>query len=89
MLWSSTISLQLCASTPNTGSALAAIISPVIGGFLIDKTGNWEPPFVGSMVLMGVGVVRAFRMQPEQKFALDGSVNGRGAVDAHAVTKSI
>jgi MFS family permease len=53
----------------NTGSALAAIISPVIGGLLIDKTGNWEVPFVGSMILMGVGVVLAFRMQPESKFA--------------------
>ena len=52
----------------NTGSALAAIISPVIGGLLIDKTGNWELPFVGSMVLMAVGVVLAFRMQPESKF---------------------
>ena len=51
----------------NTGSALAAIISPVIGGLLIDKTGNWELPFVGSMILMAVGVVLAFRMQPESR----------------------
>ncbi len=73
----------------NTGSALAAIISPVIGGYLIDKTGNWELPFVGSMVLMGVGVVLAFRMQPESKFSLDGGVEGRNAVDPHAVTKTV
>ena len=53
----------------NTGSALAAIISPVIGGLLIDKTGNWEVPFVGSMILMAVGVVLSFRMQPESRFA--------------------
>ena len=52
----------------NTGSALAAIISPVIGGLLIDKTGNWEVPFLGSMILMGIGVVLAFRMQPESRF---------------------
>jgi MFS family permease len=52
----------------NTGSALAAIISPVIGGMLIDYYGNWNLPFVGSMVLMGVGVVLALRMQPENKF---------------------
>jgi MFS transporter, ACS family, glucarate transporter len=54
----------------NTGSALAAIISPVLSGFLIDKFGNWELPFVGSMALMAVGVVLAFRMQPESKFEL-------------------
>jgi MFS transporter, ACS family, glucarate transporter len=53
----------------NTGSALAAIISPVVGGFLIDRFGSWELPFVGSMVLMGVGVVLAFRMQPESRFS--------------------
>jgi MFS family permease len=52
----------------NTGSALAAIVSPVIGGWLIDMTGNWEVPFAGSMVLMGLGVVLAFRMQPDSKF---------------------
>ncbi|WP_374621154.1 MFS transporter [Pandoraea sp.] len=56
----------------NTGSALAAIISPVLSGYLIDRTGNWELPFVGSMILMAFGVVLALRMQPESKFALDG-----------------
>lgn len=54
----------------NTGSALAAIISPVVGGFLIDRFGNWDLPFVGSMVLMGCGVILAFRMQPESRFEL-------------------
>ena len=52
----------------NTGSALAAIISPVLAGLLIDKFGSWELPFVGSMILMGVGVVLALRMQPESRF---------------------
>jgi MFS family permease len=55
----------------NTGSALAAIISPVVGGFLIDRFGNWDLPFVGSMVLMGCGVILAFRMQPDSRFELD------------------
>lgn len=54
----------------NTGSALAAIISPVLGGYLIDRTGNWDLPFVGSMILMAVGVVLAFRMQPDSKFEM-------------------
>ena len=52
----------------NTGSALAAIISPVLSGFLIDRFGSWELPFAGSMVLMAIGVVLALRMQPESKF---------------------
>ena len=52
----------------NSGSALAAIISPVVGGYLIDKTGNWQLPFLGSMLLMVAGMVLAFRMRPDSRF---------------------
>jgi MFS transporter, ACS family, glucarate transporter len=52
----------------NTGSALAAIISPVAAGFLIDRFDNWELPFIGSMMLMGIGMVLALRMRPDIKF---------------------
>ena len=52
----------------NSGSALAAIISPVVGGWLIDRFGSWELPFIGSMVLMAIGVALAFRMRPDVKF---------------------
>lgn len=52
----------------NTGSALAAILSPVVGGWIIDVTGNWDWPFIGSMGLMVAGAVFAFAMKPEQKF---------------------
>jgi MFS transporter, ACS family, glucarate transporter len=51
----------------NSGSALAAIISPVVGGFLIDKTGNWELPFLCSIGLMLVGMALSFRMRPDQR----------------------
>jgi MFS family permease len=52
----------------NTGSALAAIVSPVVSGYLIDVSGNWQLPFVGSIILMGVGMLLALRMHPERKF---------------------
>jgi MFS family permease len=51
----------------NSGSALAAIISPVVGGYLIDVTGNWQLPFVGSMVLMAVGMALTFFMRPGRR----------------------
>ena len=51
----------------NSGSALAAIISPVVGGYLIDQTGNWQLPFLGSMVLMLVGMTLTILMRPDQK----------------------
>ena len=54
----------------NTGSALAAIISPVIAGFVIDRTGIWELPFIGSIVLLLLGAVLAFRMRPDQELVV-------------------
>lgn len=54
----------------NTGSALAAILSPLVFGFVIDKTGNWPLPFIGTMVLMATGAIAAFFMHPERQFVL-------------------
>jgi ACS family glucarate transporter-like MFS transporter len=68
----------------NTGSALAAIISPVVGGFLIDRFGNWQLPFIGSMVLMACGVVLAFRMQPERRFDQEPGDAARAATGVKA-----
>ncbi|HTM05238.1 MAG TPA: MFS transporter [Vicinamibacterales bacterium] len=51
----------------NSGSALAAIISPVIAGYVIDKTGIWELPFIGSIALLLFGSLLAFRMRPGEE----------------------
>jgi MFS family permease len=51
----------------NTGSALAAIISPLIAGYVIDKTGVWELPFIGSICLLLLGSVLAFWMRPDRE----------------------
>ena len=53
----------------NTGTAFAAIISPLVFGFVIDKTGNWELPFIGSIVLLFVGAILAFWMKPDEALA--------------------
>ena len=58
----------------NTGSALAAIVSPLIAGYVIDRTGNWELPFLGSIGLLLVGSMMAFRMKPDE--GLDGPAAG-------------
>ena len=52
----------------NTGSALAAVLSPLAFGFIIDATGNWNLPFAGSIVLLLVGAALSFTMHPEQPF---------------------
>ena len=50
------------------GSAVAAIISPLIAGILIDKTGNWELPFIVTMGLLALGAALAFTMRPDRPF---------------------
>ena len=50
----------------NTGSAIAAIISPVLAGVLIDKTGNWELPFIVTMGVLVLGAALAFTMRPDR-----------------------
>jgi MFS family permease len=52
----------------NSGSALAAIVSPLVAGFVIDLTGNWILPFVMSMALLALGAACAFAMHPEIPF---------------------
>ena len=52
----------------NTGSAVAAIISPLAFGAIVDITGNWLLPFYGSIGLLLVGSLLAFTMHPERKF---------------------
>jgi len=56
------------AGMMNTGSAMAAIISPVAAGMLIDQFGNWQLPFMVSIALLAIGVTLSFRMKPQNKF---------------------
>jgi MFS family permease len=69
------------AGLMNSGSALAAILSPVVFGWIIDKTGNWSLPFYGTMGLLLVGIAAAFTMRPEHTFASD-TAGKRGAMIA-------
>jgi MFS family permease len=52
----------------NTGSAVAAVLSPVTFGYIIDLTHNWNLPFIGSLVLLLVGAALASTMHPEIPF---------------------
>jgi MFS family permease len=54
----------------NTGSALAAILSPIVFGYVIDKTNNWELPFLGSIVLLFLGSLVAFWMKPGERLIM-------------------
>jgi MFS family permease len=54
----------------NTGSALAAIVSPLVFGYIIDRTHNWVLPFLGSIGLLLAGSIVAFWMKPGEKLAI-------------------
>jgi MFS family permease len=55
----------------NTGSAIAAVLSPVTFGYIVDWTGNWQLPFIGSLGLLLLGAAMAFTMHPERAFDAD------------------
>jgi MFS family permease len=56
------------AGLMNSGSAFAAIASPLVAGYVIDVTGNWYLPFIMSMGLLLVGGFTALLMHPEKPF---------------------
>ena len=49
-------------------SALTGIISPLVFGYLIDRTGSWTLPFAGSILLLLLGAALAFRMHADKPF---------------------
>lgn len=53
----------------NTGSAVAAIVSPLAFGLIVDLTGSWVLPFAVSIALLLLGCAMAFTMDPERRFA--------------------
>jgi MFS family permease len=66
----------------NTGSAVAAIISPIVFGMIVDATGSWTLPFVGSIGLCLLGAGLAFTMHPERPFVEEPEVPLGRAVPA-------
>jgi len=56
------------AGMMNTGSALAAILSPIAFGFITEVTGNWQLPFAGSLGFLLLGALLAPTMHPERAF---------------------
>lgn len=51
----------------NTGFGIAGMISPVVFGFLIQITNNYQVPFVLSAILLLVGAVCSLRIDPTRK----------------------
>lgn len=51
----------------NTGFGVAGMISPVVFGVMIDRTGSYEIPFLISAGLLGIGALCALFVDPTRK----------------------
>jgi nitrate/nitrite transporter NarK len=58
----------------NSGAALAGVISPILFGLIIDRTGNWTAPFIGSVILLVIGAALAFRIRPERALEMPAEI---------------
>jgi MFS family permease len=52
----------------NFGFGVAGLISPSTFGYLVDRTGSWVLPFLGSIVLLLAGAILALRLRPDLPF---------------------
>jgi len=59
----------------NFGFGIAGLVSPSSFGYLVDRTGSWVFPFVGSIVLLLLGAALSSRLRPDVPFEDAASVN--------------
>ncbi len=52
----------------NFGFAVAGLVSPSSFGYLVDRTGSWVVPFIGSTALLLLGAALAMRLRPDRPF---------------------
>jgi MFS family permease len=52
----------------NFGFGIAGLISPSSFGYLVDRTGSWVVPFIGSILLLLLGAILALRLRPDVPF---------------------
>ncbi len=69
----------------NFGFGLAGMISPVVFGYIIDRTGRWDYPFVASLGFLLLGAFLALFMRPDDRFDVTGEV----AADRTAAAKPV
>ena len=55
----------------NFGFGVAGLVSPLSFGYLVDRTGSWVVPFIGSILLLLLGAVLALRLRPDRPFVED------------------
>lgn len=56
----------LLSGLMNVGVGLAGTISPIAFGYMIDRTGNWDLPFISAIGILLAGAVVCYFMHPDQ-----------------------
>ena len=51
----------------STAAGLAAVISPITFGYIIDTTGSYTLPFLASIAILVMGIIMSFFMRPEKE----------------------
>jgi MFS family permease len=59
------------AGLMNTGSAVASILTPMVFGIVVDATGSWNAPFIGSFVFLILGALLSTRLRPDRQVRAD------------------
>jgi MFS family permease len=54
----------------NSGSALSAIVSPLIAGYIVDRTGRWDMTFIAGIALLLFGAAVAFWIKPDEEMEI-------------------
>jgi cyanate permease len=52
----------------NFGFGLSGILSPYVFGAIVDLSGSWTLPFLGSIMLLPIGAGLSFLMHADQPF---------------------
>jgi nitrate/nitrite transporter NarK len=63
----------------NAAGAVAGILSPLVFGWILDRTGNWTAPFIVSLGMLVCGAVSTFWFRPDRPMEADSGI-GRLAV---------
>lgn len=62
----------LSSAIMNTGLGVAASISPLVVGLLVDWSGTWQTAFALSMAVMSLGPVAAMLIRPDRPYLGEG-----------------
>jgi sugar phosphate permease len=54
----------------STAAGLAAVVSPITFGYIIDTTGSYTLPFLASIGILLIGIVFSFWMRPDKELVI-------------------